>query len=166
MTDLTFYKYKVQWYDTDDNKIHDLCGITIGESYSDAFARVLDYYGGEREVESLYIEAWDVSQCLEMRPEVLRCVEFDEPDSEPDAAAIDKVATTYDNITPLEGKAPHKPFEVILADPNKKVRAYVVGQNYNCTHGRTDEDIINSDWFKQNCEKYGIENIVFEEDLI
>lgn len=166
MTDLTFYKYKVQWYDIDDNKVHDLCGITIGESYSDAFARVLDFYGGEREVESLYIEAWDVSQCLEMRPEVLHCVEYDDTDSMPDVAAITEVAIPYNDPTPLEGKASPGPFEVILTDPNNKVRAYVVGQYYNCTHGRTDEDIINSDWFKQNCEKYGIKNIIFEEDLI
>lgn len=166
MTDFTFYKYNVKWYDTDDNKVHDLCGITCGESYSEAFKTVLDYYGGEREVEGIYIEAWDEANCLELRPEVLRAVELDEPDSEPDPAAISEVAIPYNDPTPLENKAPHGPFEVILTDPNKKVRAYVEGQYYNCTHGRTDVDIINSDWFKKNSEKYGIENIIFEEDLI
>lgn len=85
MIDFTFYKYNVKWYN--DYKVEDLCGITIGESYSDAFSRVLDYYGGECEVEGIYIEAWDVTNCFELRPEVLRFVEFDDTDPTPATTA-------------------------------------------------------------------------------
>ena len=161
MTDLTFYKYKVQWYDTENAITNDLCGITVGESYSDAFARVLDYYGGEREVESLYIEAWDVSQCLEMRPEVLRCVEYDEteiiidytvnPDLIPDPAAISEVAIPYNDPTPLENKAP-------------SAKAYVDGHPEVCYYGPSIDSIIQTNWFDRVSCEYGLANIIFEEE--
>ena len=176
MTDLTFYKYKVQWYDTDDYKIHDLCGVTIGESYSDAFARILDYYGGEREVISLYIEAWDVSQCLEMQPEVLRAVEFDDSDPTPAATAksldvnLDftaaKIAECDKEVcddTPLAGVVGPND-KICGANTTSLVQAYVDGHPEVYFYGSSIDSIRQTNWFDRTSCEYGVENIIFKED--
>ena len=174
MINFTFYKYNVKWYN--DYKIEDLCGITIGESYSDAFSRVLDYYGGEGEVEGIYIEAWDVTNCFELRPEVLCFVEFDDTDPAPAATekSLDvnldftaaKIAECDKEVcddTPLAGVVGPND-KVCGANTTRLVQAYVDGHPEVYFYGSSIDSIRQTNWFDRTSCEYGVGNIIFKED--
>lgn len=175
MIDFTFYKYNVKWYNDHDHKVEDLCGITIGGSYSDAFSRVLDYYGGEGEVEGIYIEAWDVTNCFELRPEILRFVEFDDLDPAP-AATAKSLDVNLDFVTPDASKIADNvaikdetPLTGVVG-PNDKVcgdfpaKAYVEQLPDICYYGTSIDSIVKTEWFEKTANQYGLGNIIFEED--
>lgn len=64
MSGITFYRYKVEFYDEIDEKIAHEKGITAGENWKSAFENIIKYYG-ESYVQNVWIDALNDSAVLD-----------------------------------------------------------------------------------------------------
>ena len=64
MSGITFYKYKVEFYDEVDETMAYEKGITAEENWKSAFENIIDYYG-ENCVQSVWIDALNDSAVID-----------------------------------------------------------------------------------------------------
>jgi hypothetical protein len=65
-----YFEYSVSVYDPDYQKEVKYYGITYSETYNEALSCITSFYG-EKDINSVTLEAWDSEGCLMLSKEAL-----------------------------------------------------------------------------------------------